>query len=220
MDWSAVDSVRALSANDGFTFKIRSRIARKVSGEDVISEKWPFDRLHLNRRSKKLQDAQADITVTHLWKKRGWTACRRPRPNLSILKKLTRSIVSFIFRILWNIRIWWSDKNKNWHRWDGVHFRCAKLLLGHPWTDLDETLGMYRVDLEIMQRGIFNFRFRPWTGSGAFPHYVIYVLWEKYFGGGHRNESRYISLTNAESDLYKPSKFHSNWFTRSGESLA
>ena len=116
MDWSVVDSVRALSANDGLTFKIRSRIARKVSGEDVISEKWPFDRLHLNRIST-TEFIQADITVTHLWKKRGWTACRRPRPNLSILKKLTRSIVSFIFRILWNIRIWRSDKNKNWHRW-------------------------------------------------------------------------------------------------------
>ena len=75
-----------------------------------------FWRLHLNRIST-TECIQADITVTHLWKKRGWTACRRPRPNLSILKKLTRSIVSFIFRILWNIRIWWSDKNKNWHRW-------------------------------------------------------------------------------------------------------
>ena len=116
MDWSVVDSVRALSANDGLTFKIRSRIARKVSGEDVISEKMTFWRSHLNRIST-TECIQADITVTHLWKKRGWTACRRPRPNLSILKKLTRSIVSFIFRILWNIRIWWSDKNKNWHRW-------------------------------------------------------------------------------------------------------
>ena len=115
MDWSVVDSVRALSANDGLTFKIRSRIARKVSGEDVISEKWPFD--DYTSTELVLQNIQADITVTHLWKKRGWTACRRPRPNLSILKKLTRSIVSFIFRILWNIRIWWSDKNKNWHRW-------------------------------------------------------------------------------------------------------
>ena len=75
-----------------------------------------FWRLHLNRIST-TECIQADIAVTHLWKKRGWTACRRPRPNLSILKKVTRSIVSFIFRILWNIRIWWSDKNKNWHRW-------------------------------------------------------------------------------------------------------
>ena len=41
---------------------------------------------------------------------------------------------------------------------DGVHFRCAKLLLGHPWTDLDETLGMYRVDPETMHRHIFDFR--------------------------------------------------------------
>ena len=48
---------------------------------------------------------------------------------------------------------------------DGVHFRCGKLLLRHPWTDLDETLGMYRVDLEIMHREIFDFDFRCQTGS-------------------------------------------------------
>ena len=51
---------------------------------------------------------------------------------------------------------------------DGVHFRCGKLLLRHPWTDLDETFRMYRVDLEIMHREIFDFRFRPQTGSWLF----------------------------------------------------
>ena len=44
---------------------------------------------------------------------------------------------------------------------DGVHFRCGKLLLGHPWTDLDKTLGVYRVDPETMHRDIFDFRLRP-----------------------------------------------------------
>ena len=51
---------------------------------------------------------------------------------------------------------------------DGVHFRCGKLLLRHPWADLDETFRMYRVDLEIMHREIFDFRFRPRTGSWLF----------------------------------------------------
>ena len=36
----------------------------------------------------------------------------------------------------------------------------TKQLLLDPSTDLDETLGMYRVDPEIMQRHIFNFRSR------------------------------------------------------------
>ena len=44
---------------------------------------------------------------------------------------------------------------------DGVHFRCGKLLLRHPWTDLDETLGVYRVGPETMHRDIFDFRLRP-----------------------------------------------------------
>ena len=33
--------------------------------------------------------------------------------------------------------------------------------LGHPKTDLDETLGIYRVHSETMQRHIFHFRSRP-----------------------------------------------------------
>ena len=33
--------------------------------------------------------------------------------------------------------------------------------LGHPKTDLDETLGIYRVHSETMQRHIFDFRSRP-----------------------------------------------------------
>ena len=44
---------------------------------------------------------------------------------------------------------------------DGVHFRCATQDLRHQWTDLDETLRVYRVDPDIMQRHIFNIRFRP-----------------------------------------------------------
>ena len=108
-----------------------------------------FWRLHLNRIST-TECIQADIAVTHLWKKRGWTACRRPRPNLSILKKLTRSIVSFIFRILWNIRIWWSDKNKNWHRWL-VHdyFRARKIWFKERKT----TVAGYRVKAGFFSKG-------------------------------------------------------------------
>ena len=33
--------------------------------------------------------------------------------------------------------------------------------LGHPKTDLDETLGIYRVHSETMQRHIFNSRSKP-----------------------------------------------------------
>jgi len=33
--------------------------------------------------------------------------------------------------------------------------------LEHPKTDLDETLGIYRVHSETMQRHIFDFRSRP-----------------------------------------------------------
>ena len=39
-------------------------------------------------------------------------------------------------------------------------------LLGHPWTDFDETLGVYRVEPELVQRHIFDFRSRLQTGSG------------------------------------------------------
>ena len=88
------------------------------------------------------------------------------------------------------------------------------------WSDFDETWRVYRVHHALLYGAIFDFRFRPWTRSCAFPHNVIYVQWEKYFGGGHSNEIRYISLTNGESALYTPSKFHSNRFTRSGGSLA
>ena len=38
--------------------------------------------------------------------------------------------------------------------------------LRHPWTDWDETLGMYRVDLEIMQRHSLDFRSEVQTRSG------------------------------------------------------
>ena len=39
-------------------------------------------------------------------------------------------------------------------------------LLGYPWTDFDETLGVYRVDPKLVQRQISDFRCRPETGSG------------------------------------------------------
>ena len=41
-------------------------------------------------------------------------------------------------------------------------------LPGHPWTDFDETSGVYRVDPELVQRHIFDFRFQPQTGSELF----------------------------------------------------
>ena len=60
---------------------------------------------------------------------------------------------------------------------DGVHFRCDFQDLGHPWTDWDETLGVYRVDLEIMQRHIFDFRSEVQTGNGPF------YPWNRYYFG-------------------------------------
>ena len=48
---------------------------------------------------------------------------------------------------------------------DGVHFRCGNKNLEHPWTDLDETFRVYRVDLETMQGHIFDFRSEVKTGS-------------------------------------------------------
>ena len=35
----------------------------------------------------------------------------------------------------------------------------------HLWTDIDETFGVYTVDPELVQRHIFDFRFRLQTGS-------------------------------------------------------
>ena len=43
-------------------------------------------------------------------------------------------------------------------------------LLGHLWTDFDQTFGVYRVDSELVQRHIFDCRFRPQTGSELFFH--------------------------------------------------
>ena len=59
---------------------------------------------------------------------------------------------------------------------DGVHFRCGQYDLGHPWTDWDETLGVYRVDLEIMHRHIFDFRSEVQTGSGPSPCDIGIIL--------------------------------------------
>ena len=56
------------------------------------------------------------------------------------------------------------------HTLDGVHFRWYLQDLGHPWTDWDETLGVYRVDLGIMQRHIFDFRSEVQTGSERSPY--------------------------------------------------
>ena len=46
--------------------------------------------------------------------------------------------------------------------------KCYLLIYG--WTDWDETLGVYRVDLEIMQRHIFDFRSEVQTGSEPSPY--------------------------------------------------
>ena len=40
--------------------------------------------------------------------------------------------------------------------------------LGYQFSDLDETLGVFRVYAEIMHRYIFDFRFQPQTGSELF----------------------------------------------------
>ena len=53
-----------------------------------------------------------------------------------------------------------NKRVRHLHHLDGVHFRCGNKNLGHPWTDLDETFRVYRVDLETMQRHIFGFRSR------------------------------------------------------------
>ena len=60
------------------------------------------------------------------------------------------------------------DAKKLFEILDSVHFRCVTQDLRHPWTDWDETLGVYRVDLEIMQRHIFDFRSEVKTGNGPF----------------------------------------------------
>ena len=45
-----------------------------------------------------------------------------------------------------------SESDQKSESLDGVHFRCATQDLRHQWTDLDETLGVYRVHPDIMQR--------------------------------------------------------------------
>ena len=61
-------------------------------------------------------------------------------------------------------------------------------LLLDTWSDLDESWRVYRVHPALLHGAIFDFRFWPWTGSGAFPYHVIYVLWEKYLGRGERSK--------------------------------
>ena len=41
-------------------------------------------------------------------------------------------------------------------------------LLEHLLTDFDKTFGLLRVDSELLQRQIFDFRFHPQTGSEQF----------------------------------------------------
>ena len=43
-------------------------------------------------------------------------------------------------------------------------------LLGHLLTDFDKIFVVYRVDPELVQRHIFDFRFYPQTGSELFFH--------------------------------------------------
>ena len=47
----------------------------------------------------------------------------------------------------------------------GVHFTQD---LGYHCSDLDKTLGVYRVYPEIIHRHIFDFRIQPQTGSELF----------------------------------------------------
>ena len=50
-----------------------------------------------------------------------------------------------------------------------VFFLCVPdSLLEHLLTDFDETFGVYRVDSELVQRHIFDFRFHPQTGNELF----------------------------------------------------
>ena len=42
------------------------------------------------------------------------------------------------------------------------------LLRRNPWADFDETLGVKKVDLELVERQLFDFRFRPKTRRGRF----------------------------------------------------
>ena len=58
--------------------------------------------------------------------------------------------------------------------------------LGHLWTDFDQTFGVYRVDSELVQRHIFDFRFRPQTGSELFLHKPEI----QNFGSGSQKYSR------------------------------
>ena len=44
--------------------------------------------------------------------------------------------------------------------------------LGHPSTDLHETLGMYRIHPEIMQRHISDFRPEVKTGNEPSPYNI------------------------------------------------
>jgi len=57
---------------------------------------------------------------------------------------------------------------------DDVHF--SWYFLGYPWTDRDETLGVYRVDPEIMQRHIFDFWSEVQTGSGPSSYDIVIIL--------------------------------------------
>ena len=67
---------------------------------------------------------------------------------------------------------------------------CVKnSLLGHPWADFDETLGIYRVDPKLVQRHIFDFRFHPQTGNELFFHKPEV----QNFGTGSRKVSHQIA---------------------------
>ena len=65
---------------------------------------------------------------------------------------------------------------------DGVHFRCGNKNLGHPWTDSDETVRVYRVDLETMQGYIFNFRSRRENRKLGSPTIIPCNIFPRDFG--------------------------------------
>ena len=62
-------------------------------------------------------------------------------------------------------------------------------LLEHLFTDFDETFGVYRVDPELVQRHIFDFRFHPQTGNELFFHKPEV----QNFGTGSRKVSHRIA---------------------------
>ena len=72
-------------------------------------------------------------------------------------------------------------------------------LLGHPLTNFDETLGVYRVDPEVVQRHIFDFRFR---------HFNFRFLKNSPTSGlGSETEVKNMTLHNLTVNSINPQSF-------------